>query len=341
MFSQAQHLKKHIHTIHEGHKDYKCDSCGKLFSRDASLKRHIQTVHEGHQKNQSIDDKKLFFQAYNLENDIEGQIETKIDAIIEESHQVISSYKCKFCHQLFEEYDQLKVHIRDIHLKPDENRILELPISNNIPKLREEAKIFLPIFYQNDSKIETELDDLANEKSIVLDEVKQEFNVNEKIPKKNIPQTIHKKSRIVTKRRRSNRKKYQSEKDQISKNENLVKCEVCNRVFKEPWILKQHQSVYFRKFCKPPKLDNEETEFFNCSSCMFIARRLKGLKAHALNDHFQCYDCNLSFENRENTLNHLEGIHSQTWKCTICNTRYFTGKYIQTKYGWIVKVRYF
>ena len=28
-FSSAQILKKHIHTIHEGHKDHKCDTCGK------------------------------------------------------------------------------------------------------------------------------------------------------------------------------------------------------------------------------------------------------------------------------------------------------------------------
>ena len=239
---------------------------------------------------------------------------------------MIKSYKCKFCSQIFEEYDQLKIHIRDIHLKPDENGIIEVPI--NIPKLREESKNFLPLFYQTDSKIEIEPEEHTNGNKTVFVEVKQEFNV-EKVPKKNIRQkTTHKKSKILTKQR-SNRKKYQSENDQqVSKKENPValKCEECQKVFKEPWILKQHQSVYFRKFCKPPKIENEETEFLNCSSCLFIARTLKGLKAHALNDHFQCYDCNLNFENREDILNHLECIHLQKWICTICNTRYFTGK---------------
>ena len=28
-YFQAHYLKKHIHAVHEGHKDYKCESCGK------------------------------------------------------------------------------------------------------------------------------------------------------------------------------------------------------------------------------------------------------------------------------------------------------------------------
>jgi len=45
-------LKKHIQTVHEGHRDYECDSCGKSFSESGNLKRHIHTVHEGHKDKQ-------------------------------------------------------------------------------------------------------------------------------------------------------------------------------------------------------------------------------------------------------------------------------------------------
>ena len=31
-FTQACNLRKHIKTIHEGHKDYKCEFCEKSFS---------------------------------------------------------------------------------------------------------------------------------------------------------------------------------------------------------------------------------------------------------------------------------------------------------------------
>ena len=39
----AKNLKKHINTIHLGHKDYKCEFCGKSFSEAGhNLKIHNQ-----------------------------------------------------------------------------------------------------------------------------------------------------------------------------------------------------------------------------------------------------------------------------------------------------------
>ena len=38
-FSEAGSLKKHMYTIHELHKDYKCESCGKSFSQTSILKK--------------------------------------------------------------------------------------------------------------------------------------------------------------------------------------------------------------------------------------------------------------------------------------------------------------
>ena len=47
-FSEAGGLKRHIHTVHEGRKDFKCEPCDKSFSQAGILKRHSYTVHEGH-----------------------------------------------------------------------------------------------------------------------------------------------------------------------------------------------------------------------------------------------------------------------------------------------------
>ena len=40
-FSRAWNLKHHIHSVHDGHKDYKCEPCWKSFSQVVNLKRHI------------------------------------------------------------------------------------------------------------------------------------------------------------------------------------------------------------------------------------------------------------------------------------------------------------
>ena len=48
-YSQAHNLRNHIRIVHdhERHKDYKCDSCGKLYSYNGLLKHHIHVVHDG------------------------------------------------------------------------------------------------------------------------------------------------------------------------------------------------------------------------------------------------------------------------------------------------------
>ena len=67
-FSKAKILKKHIRTVHEGfkcgksfscksnltmhkhkyegHKEYKCEFCGKAFSQSGHVKSHIHTIHK-------------------------------------------------------------------------------------------------------------------------------------------------------------------------------------------------------------------------------------------------------------------------------------------------------
>ena len=64
-FTAAQTLKKHIYTVHEGHKDYECDTCDKTFSQAEYLKKHIHRTHEGH-KNSCKSSGKSFFQVSNL-----------------------------------------------------------------------------------------------------------------------------------------------------------------------------------------------------------------------------------------------------------------------------------
>ena len=40
-----RNLKKHIHTVRESHREYKCEPCDKSFSQAGNLKKHLYTIH--------------------------------------------------------------------------------------------------------------------------------------------------------------------------------------------------------------------------------------------------------------------------------------------------------
>ena len=65
-FSAARDLKKHIYTIHGGHKDHKCESCGKCFSEAGTLKKHINSLHNGQKDHKCNSCGKSFSQAGSL-----------------------------------------------------------------------------------------------------------------------------------------------------------------------------------------------------------------------------------------------------------------------------------
>ena len=44
-------MRRHIKTVHEGHKDFKCKSCEKSYTfnlKVVSVRGHIKNIHKGH-----------------------------------------------------------------------------------------------------------------------------------------------------------------------------------------------------------------------------------------------------------------------------------------------------
>ena len=99
----ASNLKKHIHTVHEGHKHYKCKSCTKSFTRQGTLKKHIHIVHEGYENFKCESCSKSYSAARNLKNHIHT---------VHEGHK---DYKCESCGKSFARAGKLKIHIETIH----------------------------------------------------------------------------------------------------------------------------------------------------------------------------------------------------------------------------------
>ena len=144
-------LKKHISAIHEGCKDYKCDTCDKQFSSARDLTSHIHKIHEqskdykGNTRHKRAKLKhecsicgKSFGQLNSLKTHIsivhEGRKNNKCkycrkcfsDAKDLMSHiQTIHDLKCKFCGKSFSQTEYLKTHINAVHEGANSNNRCE------------------------------------------------------------------------------------------------------------------------------------------------------------------------------------------------------------------------
>ena len=124
-------MKKHIYTVHEGHKDYKCESCGKSFSDEQNLKKHkylkcnIEKVHqrknlEKHQyihKVKKIQSKEISLQCsqcsdvYQVEKDLIQHIK-----MVHEGQKIQrKKTKCDVCETMLSNKYILASHIKVIH----------------------------------------------------------------------------------------------------------------------------------------------------------------------------------------------------------------------------------
>ena len=97
-FLYSQNVKKHLHSVHEGHKDYKFESCEKSFSDAGNLKKH-----EGKKDFNCESCGKLFTTAQYLK---------KHSLTIHEGHK---DYKCKSCGKSFSKAPNLKTHINALY----------------------------------------------------------------------------------------------------------------------------------------------------------------------------------------------------------------------------------
>ena len=48
LFTHVGNVRRHIKTVNEGHKDFKCKSCEKSFTSAGSVRGHIKNIHKGH-----------------------------------------------------------------------------------------------------------------------------------------------------------------------------------------------------------------------------------------------------------------------------------------------------
>ena len=122
--------KIHIHIVHEGHKDHKCEFCGKSFTQSGYLRIHIRTIHEGKKDHKCESCSKSFSQAANLKQHIQRM------------HQGLKDqfYKCHSCEKSFSTSEQLKNHCNKFH-ENDELPVVKTEIIDDEIMLEPEVEI--------------------------------------------------------------------------------------------------------------------------------------------------------------------------------------------------------
>ena len=125
-------MKKHIYTVHEGHKDYKCESCGKSFAEAGSLRKHIHRIHEGHKDHKCESCGKSFSQAGNLKIHIHT---------VHEGHK---DYKCESCGKSFSQAGTLKAKKLEMFFETFSSEPLDPKLS--LKTMISKFEIFDPLF---------------------------------------------------------------------------------------------------------------------------------------------------------------------------------------------------
>ena len=102
-FSRSRDIKIHMKTVHEGQKNYNCDSCDKSFTLGSNLKRHFRIVHEGQKDYKCVSCEKSFITRSHFKRHFQSV------------HEGRKEFKCDSCDKSFSRKDSFKRHLKDVH----------------------------------------------------------------------------------------------------------------------------------------------------------------------------------------------------------------------------------
>ena len=314
LFSRADSLKKHIFTVHEGHKNYKCESCGKLFSGAIYLKKHIHTFHEGHRDHMMVHNGKIY------------------------------KYKCSKCPKTFTKASHMKRHMdthENIRSKCDiccKDFIFKKSLDTHIKTVHEEKRDYkCDICGKSSSSIQNYKSHLKIHRSGANEEVKRlKCNVCYKTFKTRHSFNYHKKTQH---NKAYNchicEKVYQipallanhitTEHEGVQKPN--LSCSQCNNTFVNESNLRDHIDIVHQGIKK-----------FKCGLCNqtfgYKSHLNDHLMSHAGNKRFKCNQCEKSYFKNNHLKRHMTVAHEGIkYTCKICNKIFNHGSKLKRHIG--------
>ena len=100
-------LKRHIHAIHEGRKEYQCINCTRSFARSDDLQKHIFTLHDNRSDYECDFCEKIFTRADSLHRHHR--------TVHKGLKRPLRDHRCGFCRRSFAKIDSLDRHMETFH----------------------------------------------------------------------------------------------------------------------------------------------------------------------------------------------------------------------------------
>ena len=117
-FTADRNMKRHIYTVHEGHKDYKCKHCNQYFGLKQVMERHIENAHNNQTEVIVKLDPKIKIKIKNHKCEVCGKSFTQVANLkkhIDDVHLKIKDYLCKYCDDAFNQHKKLMDHLLGYH----------------------------------------------------------------------------------------------------------------------------------------------------------------------------------------------------------------------------------